>query len=684
MRYQNVKSLALRIVVSILPVVVIGVALMTYFFLWRSQNCLSNVLKDENSNLNTTLQAALYNAMLTNDSEGVTRALDKTGKIESIKLVYLTDETGKVTKTSGRNTSEAALDAALLNQVKGSSQGVFELAQTKDGAPYVRGLRAIPADQKCMQCHSQKEGEAVGYLGVETWAQKSFHELNTARDYSIVITLVLVSLVGGAIYFQARSITRPLGKMTSFANGISLGDFSQPIDHRSADELGVLADSFRQLKRYVEDVTKVAEALGEGDLAVQITAKSERDVLSRSVQRAVETLGNLVVEAQKLARSAAEGNLAQRGDAVQFKGGYREIIQGVNETLDAVIGPVNEAAAVLEKVAQRDLTARVTGNYRGDFAKIKEALNLAVKNLDESMSQVSMVTEQVTSAAGQISSGSYSLSQGATTQASSLEEVSSALQEMAAMTKQNATNANAARGLSGGARTSAERGVDSMKRLAEAIDRIKMSSDKTAKIVKTIDEIAFQTNLLALNAAVEAARAGDAGKGFAVVAEEVRSLAMRSAAAAKNTADLIEESVKNAEGGVAINHEVMQNLVGINEQVNKVSEVMAEIAAASEQQSHGVDQVNTAVEQVNQVTQQTASNAEESASAAEELASQAEEMKGVVSSFSLTRVKGLMSRPAVKFPKETAVVARKKVNSPATHLPKPEKSERDHAMLSAF
>jgi methyl-accepting chemotaxis protein len=678
------KSLALRIVVSILPVVVIGVALMTYLFIWRSQTCVVNNLKDENSNLNVTLQAALYNAMLTNDTEGVTRALDKTGKIESIKLIYLTDETGKVTKTSGRSTSEAALDGAFLNQVKGSSQGVFELAQTKEGSPYVRGLRAIPADQKCMQCHSQKEGEAVGYLGVETWARKDFEELRTARNYCIVITLVLVSLVGGAIYFQAQSITRPLAKMTSFANSISLGDFSQPIDHRSADEVGVLADSFRQLKRYVEDVTKVAEALGEGDLTVQISAKSERDVLSRSVQRAVETLRNLVMEAQKLARSAVEGNLAERGNAVQFKGGYREIIQGVNDTLDAVIGPVNEAASVLEKVAQRDLTARVTGNSRGDFAKIKDALNLAVKNLDETMSQVSMVTEQVTSAAGQISSGSYSLSQGATTQASSLEEVSSALQEMSAMTKQNATNATAARGLSEGARTSAERGVDSMKRLVDAIDKIKSSSDKTAKIVKTIDEIAFQTNLLALNAAVEAARAGDAGKGFAVVAEEVRSLAMRSAEAAKNTADLIEESVKNAEGGVTINHEVMQNLVEINEQVNKVSEVMAEIAAASEQQSHGVDQVNTAVEQVNLVTQQTASNAEESASAAEELASQAEEMKGVVSSFSLTRVKGLMSRPAVKIPKEAAVVARKKVNSPATHLPKAEKSARDHALLSAF
>jgi methyl-accepting chemotaxis protein len=181
--------------------------------------------------------------------------------------------------------------------------------------------------------------------------------------------------------------------------------------------------------------------------------------------------------------------------------------------------------------------------------------------------------------------------------------------------------------------------------LSQAIDKIKASSDSTAKIVKTIDEIAFQTNLLALNAAVEAARAGDAGKGFAVVAEEVRNLAMRSAEAAKNTANMIEESVKNAEGGVSINQEVLKNLTEINNQVNKVSAVMAEIAAASDQQSQGVDQVNMAVEQMNQVTQQVAANAEESASAAQELSGQAEDMKSMVGAFRLTTVLSSSSRP---------------------------------------
>ncbi len=643
---RSVKSLTMRIVLSILPVVAVGVSLMTYLLQWRNENYIVSNLEEENSSLNTTLQAALNNAMLTNDSEGLNRALQKTGKIDTIKLLYLTDETGKVARTSSRSVADVVIAQDLLRRFKSTPGGVSELARTEDGSPYIRGVKPIPAETKCLECHSQKEGEAVGYLGVETWARKDFRELSTARNYAILITLVLLVVVGGMIYLSAHAIVRPLTSMTRIARGISVGDFSQPIAHRSEDEIGVLAESFRLLKQYIEEVTKVAEALGEGDLSVELKARSERDVLSRSVQRAVETLRNLVMEARHLARAAADGNLAVRGEAVRFKAGYREIIQGVNDTLDAVIAPVNEAASALTKIAQRDLTTRVKGNYAGDFAKIKDALNLAVQNLDDVMKQVSQVAEQVSTAAGQISGGSHSLSQGASTQASSLEEVSSALQEMASTTKQNAANANQARGLSEGARSTAERGVDSMKRLARAIDKIKASSDSTAKIVKTIDEIAFQTNLLALNAAVEAARAGDAGRGFAVVAEEVRNLAMRSAEAAKTTATLIEESVKNAENGVSINNEVMTILVEINDQVQKVSTVMVEIAASSEQQSQGVEQVNAAVEQVNQVTQHTAASAEESSGAAEELANQAEKMKATVQSFSLSDGDGATHKPS--------------------------------------
>lgn len=239
-------------------------------------------------------------------------------------------------------------------------------------------------------------------------------------------------------------------------------------------------------------------------------------------------------------------------------------------------------------------------------------------------------SEQVSSASGQVSSASQQMAEGANEQASSLEEISSSLEEMTSMTKQNADNAKQANTLATESKKSANDGKESMVRMSSAIDKIKISSDETAKIIKTIDEIAFQTNLLALNAAVEAARAGEAGKGFAVVAEEVRNLAQRSAQAAKNTSELIEGSQKNSEEGVRVTGEVREILVKIAESAEKVANLIAEVSAASDEQAQGIDQVNTAVAQLDKVTQSNAANAEESASASEELSAQARELNDMV------------------------------------------------------
>ncbi len=237
---------------------------------------------------------------------------------------------------------------------------------------------------------------------------------------------------------------------------------------------------------------------------------------------------------------------------------------------------------------------------------------------------------QVASAAAQVSESSQSLAEGSSEQASSLEETSASLEEMSAMTKRNADSAHQAKELSNLTRTSADTGAAHMEEMRQAMDAIKASSDDIAKIIKTIDEIAFQTNILALNAAVEAARAGEAGMGFAVVAEEVRSLAQRSAQSAKETAAKIEDAIRKSETGVTISGSVAAALSDIVDKARRVDTLVAEIAQASKEQSQGIDQLNSAVGQMDKITQSNAGNAEETAAAAEELNAQSAAMREAV------------------------------------------------------
>ena len=252
------------------------------------------------------------------------------------------------------------------------------------------------------------------------------------------------------------------------------------------------------------------------------------------------------------------------------------------------------------------------------------------KPINRIITELSAGAEQVASVSNQVASSSQQLAQGAGEQASNLEETSASLEEMASMTHQNADNAIKTDDLMGETKSMVLEGVNSMKSVSVAIGAIRQSTKETAKIIKTIDEIAFQTNLLALNAAVEAARAGDAGRGFAVVAEEVRNLARRSADAAKNTASLIEDAQKNAESGVLATAQLAQSLDNIQDSALKVATLVAEITAASRQQAQGIGQVNVAVSEMDKVVQQNAANAEESASAAEELSAQALELQVLV------------------------------------------------------
>lgn len=383
-----------------------------------------------------------------------------------------------------------------------------------------------------------------------------------------------------------------------------------------------------------------------GDLEFQVTATALMDDKGNHIGNAAEWTdlndrAKYRDEVQGLIDAGLSGDLKKRGVTEVLAPAYVPMMKGINEILDAIIAPISEAAEVLKVVATRDLTARVEGDYQGDHGAIKNNLNQALDALDQALAQASDASIQVSQAAEQIAMSSQTLASGASEQASALEEVSASLEELTAMTAQNADNASQADVLAKEAREAAAKGNKSMVLMEDAIGKIKTSSDQTAKIIKTIEEIAFQTNLLALNAAVEAARAGEAGRGFAVVAEEVRNLAARSAEAAKNTAEMIEDAVRNTQGGVQITKEVAEILRDIDGRAGKVSDFISEIAAASKEQSSGLVQINKAVSEMDKVTQANAASSEQSAAAAEELSAQAESLGAIISGFRLSGAVGM-------------------------------------------
>jgi methyl-accepting chemotaxis protein len=289
----------------------------------------------------------------------------------------------------------------------------------------------------------------------------------------------------------------------------------------------------------------------------------------------------------------------------------------------------------VDRIAQCDMTARLTGSFTGDQRAGQVAFNDAMARLEATLADVAVVASHVHTAAEGIADGSQRLATGASSQAAAVEESSASLHELTAMTKSTAAHAHAGRELAEETRRSASAGVQAMQALSQAVSRIKLGADETAKIVRTIDEIAFQTNLLALNAAVEAARAGDAGRGFAVVASEVRELAMRSAEAARTTSGLIAQSVQQAADGAALSDDVAVRLADIDTRVQQVRDVINEIASANEQQATGVAQITTAVEQVGRITQDTADTAEQSQQIAGDLAGESERMDALISAFRL-------------------------------------------------
>ncbi len=561
-----------------------------------------------------------------------------------------------------------------------------------------------------------------------------------ALKFTFVMTaaggvLVLLNLAIGWVIGQ--SVLEPVGRALAAITGVARGDLSVRTGHHGRDEVGrMLAATdgmVHMLERYSHETRRMIEqhagadighrmpedfpgvygqlaggintmmfehldafrdAIGilqryaNGDLSLDARRlPGTRAFLHEAMDAAKSSLQAINAEIRRLAQAAAEGDFTVRGEEDRFQHDFRDMVHSLNAMMAVSDRNLARISALLRAIAQGDLTARMEGDFHGVFASMRDDANATVTQLTEIVAGIQEASTSINTAAGEIASGNSDLSRRTEQQAANLEETAASMEELTSTVRQNAESARQANQLAIGAASVASQGGEVVGKVVTTMTEIEHSSRKIAEIISVIDGIAFQTNILALNAAVEAARAGEQGRGFAVVASEVRTLAQRSANAAKEIKGLIETSVDKVADGSALVNQAGTTMGEIVASVQRVTDIMAEISAASQEQSAGIEQVNQTITQMDETTQQNAALVEEASAAARSMEEQAQALSASVAVFKLDThaASAPVRKPAGKpaavtakaAPRPATATATATVRKPATRKPEPALAEGD-------
>ncbi len=451
-----------------------------------------------------------------------------------------------------------------------------------------------------------------------------------------------------ALETTSTDLRQVIEDIVRVSQGLAAGDLrATPQAEYKGDFVQIkegLETALIDLSQVIGDIVQVSQGMAAGDLRVTPRAEYRGDFgrIRDGLEVALTDLGQVVQDIVQVSQGLAVGDLGVMPQA-EYKGDFVQIKEGLETAVTDLKQVIGDIVQVSQALAKGDLRSVPQAEYRGELTQIKEGLELAMSGLNGTVAQTNTVVEQVVPAVAQIQAISEALASNAEEQSAAAEEVASSLEETDAQVKSNAESAHVANQLVTQTSDIAGAGQEKMKAMTQAMDAIATSYQEIGRIIKVIDEIAFQTNLLALNAAVEAARAGQHGRGFAVVAQEVRNLAERSAKAARETAELIADTGRRVEGGVGIADETAQALGEIMQSVAKVKDLVAEIAAASEDQAQGVTQVNNAMTQVNQGAQGASQQSEELAGTADELGQLAGVLRAQTARFKLRKDLAVLS-----------------------------------------